>query len=79
MVPGTPPAISEQKSNQGKLYVFSEGIYQRFRISLNDREVAKFRGFASDFASWSQKWPSGGIGQNFKAFLFIECNETGIN
>ena len=78
MMPGNPPPTRTKKEPR-KLYVFSEGIYQRFQISLNDPEVAKFRDFASDFASWSQKWPSGGIGQNFKIFLFIECNEMGIN
>ena len=54
-------------------------MYRRFRISLNNCKTTKFRDFASDFASWSQKSRSGEIGKNFKVFLSIKCNEIGIN
>ena len=48
-----------------------QGIYGRFQISLNNCEFTKFRDFASDIGSWSQKSNSGENGQNFKVFLSI--------
>ena len=81
-IPPPPPKKKkkfERKTNQGKLCIILKGIYGRFQISLNNCEFTKFRVFASDFASWSQKSSSGEIGQNFKVFLPIKSYEIRIN
>ena len=64
------------KTNQGNLCIILKGVYERFRIGLNNCEVTKFGDFASDFASWSQKSRSGEIGQNLKVFLSIHDQEA---
>ena len=68
--------FSNRKNNKGKLYIILKRIYQRLRISLNNRKIKKKN---LDFASWSQKLRSGKIGQNCNVFLWIKCYETGIN
>ena len=64
---GPPPhqTFANGHTNQGKLCIILKGIYGRFRINLNNCEFTKFRNFASDFVSWSQKSHSGEIGRSF--------------
>ena len=77
MVHGGPPPpppphqiFSNGKKNKGKLYIILKGVYQKFRIILNNRKITEFSDFGSDFARWSQESRWVEIGQNFKVFLF---------
>ena len=77
MAPKAPPPYQpfwNGKTNQGKIYIILQSIYRRFRFSLNNCEITKFR----DFARWSQKLRSDEFGQNFKVLL-SKCYEIGVN
>ena len=78
MVMGAPQTNFERKKNKA-YYIISKRIHQRFRISLDKSEVAEFRNFMSNFASWSQKSSLCETGPDSKVFLSIKCYEIGIN